>query len=172
MELRRLSEVGMASRVNIKITGKDLKGIKKLKENLAKLQSIEGKVGVFGGSYPTGESVPEIANTQEFGTTKIPARSFLRMPLHSKRYKIVGDKEFLQRYVIDALQSGFVHMPLDYITKRAESIIQEAFDTRGWGKWAANAPLTIKLKGSDSPLIDTSRLRQSVSSIVGKRGEV
>ena len=42
----------MASRVNLKMTGDDFKGIKNLKENLAKLASQEAKVGVFGVDTP------------------------------------------------------------------------------------------------------------------------
>ena len=34
------------------------------------------------------------------------------------------------------------------------------------GKWAANAPSTIKRKKSSKPLIDTGKLRQSVRGIV------
>ena len=178
----------MASRVNIKITGKDLKGIKQLKENLVKLQSLEGKVGVFGGSYPTGESVPEVAMLHEFGSVTprsfqykgqnikikgIPTRSFLRVPLRSKKYKIVGDKEEMTKYVLYALHTGHANVPLEILTRRAEAVVQEAFDTQGFGQWDRNiSEKYIALKGSDTPLIDTGRLRQSVTSTIGKRGEV
>ena len=65
----------MTSRVNLKMTGDDFKGIKNLRENLAKLKSMQAKVGVFGGRHPgSGESIPDIAMLHEFGSQT--ARSF------------------------------------------------------------------------------------------------
>lgn len=177
----------MASRVNLKMTGDDFKGIKNLKENLAKLKALQAKVGVFGGQTPEGISLPDLAFWHEYGTYNSPARSFIRTPILTRKFKVVGDKEFMKAYVIDALKSGYVHMPLDYMAKNAEALIQEAFATHGWGKWTPNAPITIhggimrnkksgkifrvKGKKSDAPLIDKGYLRQSISSIVGKKGD-
>jgi hypothetical protein len=42
------------------------------------------------------------------------------------------------------------------------AIIIQAFSTSGWGTWKANSPVTIILKGSDKPLIDTGSLRRSI----------
>ena len=51
----------------------------------------------------------------------------------------------------------------------AEGVVQEAFSTRGFGKWAPNSEMTIAQKGSDSPLIDTAQLRKSISSDVKEK---
>ena len=175
----------MASRVNLKMTGDDFKGIKNLKENLAKLKSMQAKVGVFGGRHPgSGESIPDIAMLHEFGSQTarsfsykgsiikikgIPTRSFLRMPLRVKKLKVVGDKELMRRYVIYALETGHANVPLEIMGRQAETVIQNAFDSQGFGQWDKNINEEyIKLKGSDTPLIDTGFLRQSVTSKVGK----
>jgi hypothetical protein len=49
-----------------------------------------------------------------------------------------------------------------------EGAIQEAFDTGGFDDWPADAPSTIRRKGSSSPLIDTKQLRFSIASVVRK----
>ena len=62
-------------------------------------------------------------------------------------------------------------------------LVQEAFNTGGFGKWPANADITlkggwmrsssgkpfyVKPKKSTAPLIDTGQLRRAVSSEVAK----
>lgn len=167
------------------MTGDDFKGIKNLKENLAKLKELQAKVGVFGGRHPgSGESIPDIALLHEFGSQRsrsfnykgkhikikgIPTRSFLRMPLRTRRLRVVGDKELMRRYVIYALETGHANVPLEIMGRQAESVIQDAFDSGGYGQWDKNmSPAYIAAKGSDTPLIDTGFLRQSVTSKVGK----
>ena len=48
------------------------------------------------------------------------------------------------------------------------SLVQEKI---GNGSFAPNAPATIKAKGSDHPLIDSGRMRQSVHYVVKGKGE-
>ena len=38
------------------------------------------------------------------------------------------------------------------------------------GNFPANAPSTVKKKGSDKPLIDTGHMRQSVTTIIDRKG--
>ena len=47
-------------------------------------------------------------------------------------------------------------------------LVNEAFETSGWGNWAENSPLTIAQKGSALPLINTGKLRQSITYEVEK----
>ena len=171
--------------VNIKITGDDLKGIKNLAENLAKLKNLQEKVGVFGGNYPNGESIASVALLHEFGSQTprtfnykgrpltikgVPTRSFLRMPLTTRKSKVIGDKEEMKKYVIYALQTGHVNVPLEIMGRRAEAVIQDAFDSGGYGHWDKNISQEyIALKGSDTPLIDTGFLRQSITSKLSKK---
>lgn len=41
----------------------------------------------------------------------------------------------------------------------------------GNGSFVPNAPSTIRRKGSDKPLIDTGRMRQSVKYVIKGKGE-
>lgn len=38
------------------------------------------------------------------------------------------------------------------------------------GNFPANAPSTVKKKGSDRPLIDTGHMRQSVTTVIDRKG--
>lgn len=169
-------------RINSKITGADLKGIEGLKERVRKLRNTSINIGVFAGNYPNGTSIASVGLWHEFGSVSnslkvfkykgktifssgYPARSWLRMPLKSKRFKVLNDREFLKSILIVAMSNDKeLDKWLNYIGLEAVQIIREAFLTGGFGKWDNNMnPLYVELKGSaDSPLMDTSLLVSSV----------
>lgn len=111
----------------------------------------------------------EVGFQMEYGVPRmgrkppIPARSWLRMPLTLKINDIVKDSA---RGFEAAVKSGDPLRFLTILGINAEKWIQLAFDTRGFGSWAANAASTAARKGSDTPLIDTGQLRRSVASVV------
>jgi len=133
------------------------------------------KVGILGDkdARPDGspEGNAEIGLKQEFGSISenIPPRSFLRMPVIDKKSdfaKYMSSSKVKKLVAEKKIKQIFVDLGLI-----AEKIIQEAFETRGFGKWKPNAPMTIRLKGSDSPLIDTGQLRRSITSTVIQKGQ-
>ena len=140
------------------------------------------KVGIMGqknkrtarkGDSPSNA---EIGFTNEFGKMtgypKIPARSFIRMPLNTHFYdKMLSKKSLTVEEFEKAIKSGNAEEFAKKVGIVAEETIQDAFATRGWGEWEPNADLTVKLKGSDSPLIDTGQLRRSITSKVIKENE-
>ncbi len=133
------------------------------------------KVGVLGdkttreGSAGGGDTNAEIGAKMEFGFVqdkgpwkgfKIPARSFLRFPL------LTFAKNVPAQFKADAVKlllSARIDLLLKRIGVLAVKAIDYAFQTRGMGMWKANSPVTILLKGSDAPLIDTGQLRRSIS---------
>lgn len=129
------------------------------------------KVGILAGSKERddGESNAEIGLKMEMGsiTEHIPARSFLRMPIESHA-KELRDYVAKNQGIKDAMLKGDAVRALKILGLKAEDIIQKAFESRGFGRWAANAPSTIAAKGSSRPLINTSQLRRAVESKVGK----
>lgn len=167
-------------RINSKITGDDLKGIEGLKERVRKLRNTSINIGVFAGNYPNGESIASVGLIHEFGSVTgrtfnykgksvhisgIPQRSWLRMPIKSRKFKVLNDREFLKSILIVALSNDKeLDKWLNFIGNDAVQTIREAFLTGGFGKWDDNMnPEYIKLKGSaDSPLMDTSLLVSSV----------
>ena len=153
----------------------DISQMKALSEALG--DNFEIRVGILGSNATRkngkgGVTNAEIGFIQEFGSMKkkIPARSFLWMPLslylvdYLKKKKGFGEKE-----VKKATKDGTLLGLAKKIGIVAEEVIQEAFRTRGFGNWKANKPSTIKRKGSDSPLIDTGELRRSITSEAKKK---
>ena len=58
---------------------------------------------------------------------------------------------------------------LELVGIYGESIVQEAFETGGFGAWEPIKEATANRKGSSQILIDSSQLRRSVISKVEKR---
>lgn len=145
----------------------NFKPLTKLRGNLKK--EIGVKVGVLGsGEARTGGPLgnAEIGLIQEFGsvTKKIPPRSWLVMPLttHAKDIEAAFNKSSINKKVM----GGDIVGAMKLVGIVAENIIHDAFKTGGFGKWAPNAPSTVKSKGSSAPLIDTRQLDRSVTSEV------
>jgi len=133
-------------------------------------------VGVLGSSSARPEGTIDNAGiglVMEFGrVTKkplIPARSWLRMPIVSRRKMILKAVSNSQRKIknIEGWQDG--KAIFEVLGLACESAIQEAFDSNGFGEWEKNSPVTIELKGSATPLIDTGEFRQSVMSAVKRK---
>jgi hypothetical protein len=178
----------MAKQTQIKV---DLSGLNDLIKSFGKDHYT--KVGILGGKaaekhkkaettiLKSGKSVrhaghedspftnAEIAVVHEFGSVNrgIPQRSFLRMPIEFKKRDLI---RFLGSSKIKELfEAGEIKNIFKYLGVEAENIIRDAFHSRGFGQWALNSAATIKMKGSDSPLIDTSQLQRAVSSTVVSR---
>lgn len=136
------------------------------------------RVGIMGetANRNSGElNNAEIGFTNEFGKLtgypKIPARSFLRMPLRSVIFteKLHSKKSLSGKEFEKALKSGKGEEFSKKVGMVAEETIQEAFSTNGFGNWKENAEYTKEKKGSSSPLIDTGQLRRAITSRVEKK---
>lgn len=142
------------------ITG-DFSRLENLLKDLGVDHSVD--VGVFkDAKTPDGESVAGYGAANEFGVVekKIPARSFIRMPLEEKQEEIA---EYVDGHAREHIESGDIKAIFEDIGIAAQSKIQEAFDTEGFGTWAPNADATIARKKSDTPLIDKGLLRKAVT---------
>ena len=135
------------------------------------------KVGILGNS--TSRKIKSnkrevsanatIGFKHEFGVVseKIPARSFLRMPIKAKLKEYMNESERLNREAFEkAVKDGKLFQYMKLLGILGEKCVLDAFETRGFGTWKPNAPSTIAIKGSDSPLIDTGELRKSITSSV------
>ena len=148
-------------------------GQSEIKGNFSRLEDLikdlEGKhsvdVGVFkDAKTPEGKQVAEYGAKNEFGTVTepiIPQRSFIKMPIEAKGEKI---EAYTIKHMKEHLENSDVQAIFDDIGIGAESVIQEAFDTRGFGTWAPDADSTIRAKGTDSILIWSGLLRQAITS--------
>lgn len=158
----------MTSKIDINFKLDD-EEIKKAINELGKQISV--KVGILGsdGSKQVKDDDNELGKItmatlgaiHEFGSPKvnIPARSFIRMPLETKfKEELSRNKGFKQ-----ALSELDITKLNNEVGLTATVVINDAFESGGFGQWAPLKPMTIMMKGSDKILIDTGDLRRSIS---------
>ncbi len=109
-------------------------------------------------------------------TTKeivIPPRSWLQKPLErgnelSKKVRqnaklAKEDIELSELFISEYGENGIL-LDLAYaVAQGAIELIDEGFQSSGFGEWQANSPLTIAQKGSAMPLIDKGDFRRAVT---------
>ncbi len=99
----------------------------------------------------------DVVMWNELGTVHSPSRPFLRMSVDENKDKIVKYVKrvfsMFTKFKIDTKQL------LNLLGNYQVGLIQRKIRD---GKFEPNSPYTIARKGSDKPLIDTGRMRQSV----------
>ena len=132
----------MAVKVREKVTA-DGKKFQKMLEDLDKL---EVRIGIQqGAGSDNGVDLVDIAMFNELGTVHIPSRPFLRDSVDAH-----SSEDALKK--IGVFQKGLIQ----------KEIVN--------GDFVPNSPETIKRKGSDKPLIDTGRMRQSINYVIQEKG--
>lgn len=145
---------------------KDESRVEELLEALETLSTHYIQVGILGDGEKYSESgitVLGVATVHEFGTSTAPERSFLRAGFDDNKRDFERKAESLVDRVVnldmpamtmlDALGEYMVGVVQEYLTDLSEPPLSDA---------------TIKAKGSDNPLIDTGRLRQSITYEIKK----
>jgi hypothetical protein len=136
------------------------RGWMKFQTNIQQLQRQGVKVGLrsTAGSH-NGVLIVDYAVFNEFGTSKIPARPFMRRTADQSRQFLAPFVSALtQRMIQNNLSVSQVmnQLGLFYQDKIRNTI-------RSSPTWAVpNAPSTIKKKGSSVPLIDTGAMLGAV----------
>lgn len=143
----------------------DLSKVHAFMEGLEKFKPHSVQVGIFGDKdsrNDSGVSNAELGFIHEMGapTRGIKPRSFLRMPIMHFGKEIYA-KALKDTGKLITTASAYVQF-LNQIGRSATDVIQQAFETGGFGSWQKNSPATIKRKGSAMPLIDTGQLRRSI----------
>jgi hypothetical protein len=130
-----------------------------------KKQIQDGKVKVGlpkgkSGEYEDGMTVIEVGAMNEFGTARIPERSFIRVPLqqNKEKYFALAKKEIKKIY----LGKQTVDNALGLLGLFVSDKMKGSFTNNNWD---ANADSTVKMKGSSRPLIDTGQLLNSITWI-------
>lgn len=147
------------------------------------IKALKGKppsarVGILGSTNPRNNArssmtYASVANSQatsnatvgaahEFGTSKIPMRSFLRVPLMDLLDKEIDSSGALDKDVLkNVIKSGSVLPWLTKITILAQKIVLGAFDSGGYGKWPSWKGNYTSNTGQI--LLDTQQLRNSIT---------
>lgn len=137
------------------------RGYKALMALLGDLEDVEVLVGIRGnaGNAEDGTPLAVIAAANEFGTARIPERSFLRSTVDSHQ----GDyEEELGQGLARAVDGGGVQEVDRTLRRMGVRAVADVQTTMRELDTPPNAPSTIERKGTDNPLIDTGQLRQSI----------
>lgn len=139
------------------------RGWQKIYHNMKKLKNTEIVVGILGAEarLTDGKSdatLADIAVYNHFGTKHIPARPFLQNAVDQNQAEILKRLKGSLKLISEGQVSP--ETQLNRIGAYLVGLVQrEITDLRT----PPNAPATIRKKKSDNPLIDTGRLRQSVT---------
>lgn len=139
---------------------------KRFYAELKKLHEQEVFIGYQSGEVTDdkGVDMAQIAMFNELGTSDTPSRPFLRMSVDDNQDKI---NSMCKSLAGEIAGGGTAEHTLKKLGAFGVSLVQEKI---GNGTFAPNAPSTIKKKGSDKPLIDTGKMRQSVKYVIRKKG--
>jgi hypothetical protein len=143
---------------------------KKTFQDLKKNKDLKVFVGVLqknNSSRDDEKTNAEIGYDHEFGTKKIPQRSFLRLPINTELDKI---KKIVQGFVKNQLTKKVFDLKeiLGKVGFVATNVIRDAFDNAGFGKWQKLSKTTIEKKGHEEILKDKLQLLRSVDFEVKK----
>ena len=147
---------------NVKITEKDNGANEMLKDFKKKRKMLS--VGVLPPdseiTYPgTDTTIGEVALFQEFGTTNIPARPFMRAWTDENQQKIREElKKALQKVILH--KGGNEAKALSALGKKYARQVKAR--VRAGTGMLENAQATIDKKGKDTPLIDTERMVEAI----------
>jgi hypothetical protein len=144
----------------------DMAGLGAVQEFGARIKVTDKMRGYFAYAFGINlkKSTTEIV---------IPARSWLQKPIERSadlrkkiRQKAELTKEEIslaEEFISEYGESGILKDLAYAVATSALEIIDEAFESSGFGEWQPNSPLTTREKGSAKPLIDEGRLRSAVT---------
>lgn len=147
------------------------RGYKKFLEDLLQQNTPKISVGILAAQgaeeHKNAESesgekltVLDVAIKNEFGLG-VPARSFIGAWFDLNSETVVKEANILFKLVLEGKYTKW--QAFEIIGQRAVGGIQKRIAD---GIAPANSPLTIALKGSSKPLIDTGQLRSSITYLV------
>lgn len=137
----------------------------RLMKELKELADLEVRIGFQRGkATDNGTDLTDIAMWNELGTENIPSRPFMRDSVD----KHIPAIEHMFKAQEEALLKGdSARKVLETVGLFQKDLMQTEIEQ---GSFIANAPATIRRKGSDKPLIDTGQMKNSVNFWIRKKG--
>lgn len=134
---------------------------------IEELKKLQVRVGFQRGkTEDNGTDLVDVAVWNEVGLENIPARPFMRQSADGNKNVI---EKMCKAQLQKVAQGETAEQALNAIGDTQKGLIQDTIaKSKSWAE--ANAESTIKKKGSDVPLIDESRLLQSVSYVITPKG--
>lgn len=150
--------------MKIEVTGGDK--YKAILEKIAKLKVI-ARAGIPAGATTTdGKSIPAYAVYNELGTSRIPARPFMRTTVNEHQNEWC---ETLAGALKGEAVKGDAKGAMGLVGEQMKAHIQQTIQK---GSFAPNAPRTVAMKRAkgkvepNHPLIDTGQMLASIISEV------
>jgi phage gpG-like protein len=144
----------------------NLAGLDKLLKALKGKQPV-ARIGILGNDNARSGGGPtnaEIGAHHEFGTSKLPQRSFLRIPIQEQMQKELEQSGAFDKEVLNQVIAQGTLVPwLKKMAIVAEGIVAGGFDSGGYGKWP---PSDMRSKANAQTLVETAQLRNSITSEV------
>ena len=142
---------------------KDNDKTKTIFAELAVFNSSTLAVGVIGHAAQWqpgngGANMADIATFNEYGTRTLPARPFIRTAIDENA---ASYEKMIKKGLGNLVKPGGAITLLNRLSLQAVADVQRKIVQV---KSPPNAASTIKAKKSSNPLIDTGRLRQSISA--------
>ena len=140
-------------------------------KEIEKLKKLQVRVGYQQGADFYDEEgkkvdVLDVAMFNELGTSRIPSRPFMRDSVDNNADKISSFCKSKLKGIANGSKTA--DAVLKEIGAMQVGLVQQTIRD---GNFAPNSPRTIAQKGSDKPLIDTGKMRQSVHYVItDKRG--
>ncbi len=117
----------------------------------------QARIGIFNDAKQAA-----IGAAHEFGTSTLPVRSFLRVPLTEELYKrVTSEAKFSKDDLANVVKTKSMRPWTEAVAKVAKDLVDDAFATGGFGKWAPTKQAT-----GHAILVETGALRDSVSVII------
>lgn len=121
-----------------------------------KSENAHVNVGVIEqATYPTGESVAQVAFWNEYGTATAPSRPFFRQTINDNKSNWVASVGNLMK-----LHNGDTQKVMGLMGQHIQGQIVQSITT-----WTTppNSAYTEAKKGFNKPLVDTGQLSRSIS---------
>jgi hypothetical protein len=141
-------------------TDRDL-GLRRITRELHRARVTEVVVGIQQGTMADGEFVATYAAANEYGTSKIPARSFMRSTFDSDVGELRRDMDYGYQQMLAGTMT--TRTALGYVGLKHQTAIKAKI---GSNIQPANSPYTIARKGSSRTLIDKAFMINGVQYIV------
>jgi len=156
--------------MSVKVSGgtKIASRVAEMKRKFRDAPTVLVGVPKSAGNYEDGVHTATVAAVQEFGSAdgRIPERSFLRSGIADSEH---GIRKLYEKMMPDVISKD---LNIDVIQSLVgEFVVGNIVQKISEGIEPANAPSTIKRKGSSTPLIDTGHLRQSITYVLAPSGE-
>ncbi|WP_435952737.1 hypothetical protein [Dryocola sp. BD626] len=107
----------------------------------------------------------QYATWNEFGTRTIPSRPFMRTYFDASKARL---EKFATNGISQVLV-GKATFP-QFINAAGVYMVDGVKKSINTGAWLPNSPITVSLKGSSKPLIDTGVMLNSVTFAIHKYG--